>query len=274
MNAIDIIEMNASDRELEEGEEFRGGIIYCTNCGTPRETIIEHPFTHQMRKVRCICRCQQEEKEREEAEARTADAKRRAEKARADCFGESGYAQYVFAEDDGKNAENSRRARNYAEHFETFAEKGQGLLMIGGTGTGKTFHSACIANALIDKGYEVVMASVPAMISQMQRNAYAKADPMAYAVSCDLLILDDLGAERSTEYAQEQVYAIIDGRYSRRKPMIVSTNLTPRQLGAPETVTLQRTYGRILERCFPIRYSGEDRRRASNMSDIRALLDM
>ena len=76
-----------------------------------------------------------------------------------------------------------------------------------------------------------------------------------------LLVLDDLGAERSTEYMQEIVYNIVDWRYRSGKPMIVTTNLTGEQMKATDNIQLQRIYDRIFERCLPIEVNGQSRRK-------------
>ena len=76
----------------------------------------------------------------------------------------------------------------------------------------------------------------------------------------DLLILDDLGAERGTEYALEQVFAVIDARYRSRKPLIVTTKLTLDALKHPDDLAHARIYDRILEICAPILFGGENLR--------------
>ena len=75
-----------------------------------------------------------------------------------------------------------------------------------------------------------------------------------------LLIIDDLGIERNTEYALEQVYAVIDERYKTGLPLIITTNLTISQLRNPEDVAHARIYSRVLEMCTPVHVPGHDRR--------------
>ena len=92
-----------------------------------------------------------------------------------------------------------------------------------------------------------------------------------------LLIIDDLGAERSTEFAQEQVFNIIDARYRSGKPMIITTNLTAEEIKNPQEVGYARIYDRILERCFPIAVMGESRRRQEvkdSFADIKEKLGL
>ncbi|MCC8028520.1 MAG: ATP-binding protein, partial [Lachnospiraceae bacterium] len=70
----------------------------------------------------------------------------------------------------------------------------------------------------------------------------------------------DLGIERSTEYALEQVYAVIDERYKTGKPLIITTNLTLSQMKNPEDVAHARIYSRVMELCTPVQVHGNDRR--------------
>lgn len=73
---------------------------------------------------------------------------------------------------------------------------------------------------------------------------------------CDLLILDDFGMERRTDYAQEQVFSIIDGRYLAQKPLIITTNLSLKEMKDPEDMTELRIFDRILEVCVPVCFDG------------------
>ena len=77
----------------------------------------------------------------------------------------------------------------------------------------------------------------------------------------DLLILDDLGVERNTSYAMEQMFQVVDRRYRSCKPLIVTTNLSLEQMKNAPDVEHSRIYGRILEYCAPILFSGKDMRK-------------
>jgi len=78
----------------------------------------------------------------------------------------------------------------------------------------------------------------------------------------DLLIIDDLGVERNSEFALEQVYAVIDERYKANLPLIITTNLTPKQMRSVQDVAHARIYSRVLEMCTPILLQGADRRKS------------
>ena len=90
-----------------------------------------------------------------------------------------------------------------------------------------------------------------------------------------LLIIDDLGVERNSEFALEQVFHVIDSRYRSMKPMIITTNLTLVELKHPTDLAHSRIYDRILERCVPLKINNQNIRElnaAANMSEARKLL--
>ena len=76
----------------------------------------------------------------------------------------------------------------------------------------------------------------------------------------DLVIIDDFGAERTTEYALQKLFDIIDARVKQGKPMILTTNLTPEQMKSPSDLTYSRIFSRVMGACIPIRFSGGDLR--------------
>lgn len=252
--------IEAGVRNVPDGYE-KDGLIHCPECHTPRQTVIKNPFTGKEAKVGCVCRCQAERMKAEEDRFRENERRTRLRRARMESFEESDCSEMTFENDDMQNAVLSRQMRNYAAHFETFREKGQGVIMFGDVGTGKTFYSACIANQLIDDGYSVLMTNFPSLIAKIQRDQFKSTDYAKLLASYDLLIVDDLGVERSSEYMQEQVYSIIDARYRAKKPILVSTNLTADELKHPKDVMAARIYGRILERCLPIKVEGANRRK-------------
>ena len=81
-----------------------------------------------------------------------------------------------------------------------------------------------------------------------------------------LLILDDLGVERNTEYALEQMFLVIDSRYRSRKPLIVTTNLKLEEIKNPSDLAHAKIYDRILERCAPVLFSGKNFREEGAMA--------
>lgn len=117
---------------------------------------------------------------------------------------------------------------DYCKKFaENFSGSGAGIFMLGDTGLGKTHLSLSVANKVLEKGFCVVYGSVPELIRKIQNEQFnrTEGDTVSLAESCDLLILDDLGAENSTDWCVSMLYEIINTRQNRRLPMIINTNL-------------------------------------------------
>ena len=91
----------------------------------------------------------------------------------------------------------------------------------------------------------------------------------------ELLIIDDLGVERSSEYVLENIFSVIDWRYRSGKPLIITTNLPLAQLKQETKIEKKRIYDRILERCIPVKIDGVSRREAmanDNMQTMKNIL--
>ena len=184
-----------------------------------------------------------------------------------------GLCDYHFDADDG-SVPQLQQARKYVQHWKTMQEKNLGLLFWGQPGNGKTFAAACIANALIgDRGpfpSSVRMATFGTILTRLL--AFSPQDRERYLqelCSCDLLILDDFGMERQTEYASEQVFHIIDSRYLARKPLIVTTNLSLQSMKNPETLARQRICDRVLQMCVPVYFDGESLRKQKARDNLQ-----
>ena len=87
----------------------------------------------------------------------------------------------------------------------------------------------------------------------------------------DLLVLDDLGTERRSEYAQEQVFNVIDSRYRAKLPLIITTNLSIEEIKKPDSVGNSRIYDRVLEMCHPVEVTGHSRRRQKVAADFKGM---
>jgi DNA replication protein DnaC len=248
------------------------GMARCSVCHERVEYIARVPALNIERKVRCICSCIQKERDSYKEVERQQDMRRR----RMKCFAESSMEEWTFANDDMSNAGITAAMKNYVKHFEKFKAEGRGLLLYGSVGTGKTYHAACIANALIDEGYTVKMTNFARIANEL----FSVDDKNEYIDSlnrCSLLILDDLGAERNTEYMQEQVFNVIDARYRSGLPFIVTTNLSGDELKKTSDITSTRIYDRVMERCHPVKVEGVSRRRnklKESYSDTSKLLGL
>ena len=181
---------------------------------------------------------------------------------------------WTFANADGTNEQIMTAAQNYVDHFGEFLKSGKGLLLFGTVGTGKTYAAACIANALIDKGYPVLMTNFARIANTVGGMWEGKQEYYDSLNRYPLLILDDLATERKTEYMQEIVFNVIDSRYRANLPLIVTTNLTSEELKHPSDISYQRTFSRLLEMCLPVKIEGKDKRLEKLKADIQPMREL
>lgn len=258
---IDGLEKKAAASIKAEQGDYYGddGLLYCGKCNTPKQARVV--IFDKERTPFCLCRCEVEKRDREEAERKRIEFANTIKKLRQAGFPESDMQDWTFANDDGTNEKISTVARNYVENFGKMREDGKGLLLFGKTGTGKSFAAACIANALIDKGYPVLMTNFARIRGTLQGMFDGRQEYLDSFNRFPLLILDDLAAESKTEYMQEIVYEVINNRYLAGLPLIVTANLTADELKHPADITNQRIFSRLYEMCIPLEVKGDDRRR-------------
>lgn len=249
--------LNADVPRVESEYLGEDGFMHCSVCHDRTEYLAEIPELGIKRKVRCICSCIQKERDAEKEKDRQKEIYRE----RLRCFADTNMISWTFANDDGKNEKITTAMKNYVKNFTEFRKDGKGLLLHGPVGTGKTYLAACIANALIDEGYTVKMTSVSEITNQLFGLKEGKQEFIDSLNKFSMLVIDDLGTERNTEYMLEQVFNIIDARYRSGLPFIITTNLSIDVIKKPQDIEHQRIYDRILERCFPVEISGTSRRR-------------
>lgn len=153
-----------------------------------------------------------------------------------------------------------------------------GLLFYGDVGSGKTYLACSIANELIEREQvKVKIMNLSQVINQIQKSAF-KVDSneiISNLSNIPLLILDDLGIERDTSYAREQVYNIINSRYLKGRPTIFTTNLSLEIIQNPNIeLEYQRIYSRILEMTIPVKVTGEYFRRKIHQEKLRKYKDL
>lgn len=152
--------------------------------------------------------------------------------------------------------ENVAFCREYAADFDP--KDSTNLLFVGGTGVGKTHLSSAIGRAVLEKGYGVVYEGAMTALSAMEMERYAEEKPQsARLMEADLLILDDLGTELPGKATVSFLYLLINARLIARKPTIISTNLSQKEL---ETRYEPRLFSRLMGEYEVLAFDGEDRR--------------
>ena len=256
----------------KEGEYLGDdGLLYCGKCHTPVQCRKE--ILGKLRTLPCTCKCRQEEMRRQKEEDEAQERMNTIRRLKSTGIQERHLLDWRF--DVAEETDTIRWAKHYVENWRKVRDKNLGLLLWGDVGTGKSFVAACIANALLEQAVPVLMTNFSRILNQM--GAMYTEERYQYIASFNhysLLIIDDLGIERSTEYAKEQVYAVIDERYKANLPLIITTNLTIRELRNPATVADARIYSRVLEMCTPVQVSGGDRRQAVSRNKQELVKDV
>lgn len=149
---------------------------------------------------------------------------------------------------------------NYCKKYaECFTENSESIFMKGKTGLGKTHLSLSIANEVIRKGYGVIYVSAPSIVSTLEKEHFSYNKENAATedalLSCDLLIIDDLGTEFSTQFSTSAIYNIFNSRLLANKPVIINTNLTIQEL---EKAYSQRFVSRISGHAKRLDFFGRD----------------
>lgn len=150
-------------------------------------------------------------------------------------------------------------AKKYAENFNT--DTSPSLFFVGDTGLGKTHISSAIAKNVLDKGFSVVYETAPNMMIQLEKEHFdrsAGSENTDKYLTCDLLIIDDLGAEYITKINLSFLYNIVNTRILNHLPMIISTNLTPTEL---EKRYERRMSSRFMGEFTVTLFKGEDMRK-------------
>ena len=252
----------------EEPSDYVGedGLLYCGKCHTPKQTRLPfNPLTGDKMEtvVRAVCQCQREADE--EAERRAVRERFQMDMARRREDGLScpDGLRYTFAQDDRQQPKVSDACQRYVECWDEMRANNIGVLFYGSVGTGKSFLASCIGNGLLDRQVPVAATNFPRLLNLLQ-GTYEKQTLLDRLSIYKLLIVDDLGVERDSAYAEEQIFNIIDARSNSELPVIVTTNLTLEEMEHPTTMQYARIYDRVLAMC-PIRLklAGESRRKAN-----------
>ena len=150
------------------------------------------------------------------------------------------------------------KAYEYAKDFED--NRGNGLMMIGNAGTGKTHLAAAITHYVIEEfGATVKFGCFTDILTDIKKSFSTDEDIVRQLKEVPLLVIDDLGKERQSEWSDSILYEVINSRYEDYMPTIITTNLNPKQL---EARFGEAILSRLFEMCDAINMSGTDIRKA------------
>jgi len=161
-----------------------------------------------------------------------------------------------------------RVVRRYVEAVDGNLDAGRGLWFTGDVGTGKTTLAMLVSRAALDAGRSVAIYSLPRLLAEIRKtfdegSERSHLDLLERLAAVDLLHVDDVGAERTSEWVLEELYSIVNARYEDERAMVITTNLPHDRL--IEQIG-ERTVSRLVEICGdPLPLYGHDRR-----MDLRA----
>jgi DNA replication protein DnaC len=157
-----------------------------------------------------------------------------------------------------------RIVRRFVAALEENLDGGRGLWLHGQVGTGKTTLAMLVSRAALDAGRSVAIYSLPKLLARIRRTYDSEPGGDSYLAfferltSVDLLHIDDLGAEKRSDWVLEQLYALVNERYESQRSMLVTTNLDQQEL---EEQIGPRTVSRLVEICGdPLPLFGPDQR--------------
>lgn len=255
-------DMEEISENLTEDYHDEEGYLCCGKCHTRKEREISLPFldgTGQSyhRRVGVLCKCQEERCDQEEKEMAMREHRQAVKRLQSVCFKSQAKTKQTFEAATRIPEEILEKAHSYVDNWQEMKRENTGLLFWGDVGTGKSFTAACIANALMEQEVSVLMRNMGDFMS----GDFEEREELCRSIaSYGLVILDDLGMERGTEYGLETAFRVIDARCESGKPTIITTNLSLQDLKTPKDLMHQRIYDRVLEMCTPICFSGESLR--------------
>lgn len=234
----------------------------CPHC---LQTInaIEVELLGRKRWVQPVCQCEQDALKSEMKKAENFQKKREVRELFSISNVGEKYLQATF--DNFQMREGAEKAfkiaKYYAEHFDDFGF--ESVMIYGEPGNGKTHLAAAVHNFLRSQGKVVVFVSMPELLNKIKTtfnkgNKDSEEQILKALNICDLLIIDDLGAEKTSDWVEEKVFTIIDARYRRQKPVFYTSNLPPKDL--PSQIG-KRACDRLIEMSQPIENKATSYRR-------------
>lgn len=243
-----------------ETEYMKDGHAYCKTCHERKDGEVRNLMDMKFI-FKNSCKCDRERL----AKQKQREKEQEIERLKRSCFISMSQWAYTFDNYKGEKDKSYIIAKNYVKEYDQMKKENIGLLFCGTVGSGKTYLACCIANALIEEYMiRVKIRNLSQIINDLQKSGFDldKNEYIEALTNVSVLILDDLGIERDTSYAKEQVYNIVNSRYPKQKPTIFTTNLPYEKIqNSDDGVEYERIYSRIIEMCIPVKVMGEDFRK-------------
>jgi DNA replication protein DnaC len=151
--------------------------------------------------------------------------------------------------------------RRFAESIDEKLDAGRGLWFMGPVGTGKTTLAMLVAKAALKAGRSVAIYSLPRLLNEIRdthRTERSHVELLDRLTAVELLHIDDVGAQRTTDWVLEELYSIVNARYEDERSMVITTNILDREALCEQIA--ERTVSRLTEMCDELPLLGHDRR--------------
>ena len=265
-DAVDFVNRIAGQAAAKnDGDYEKDGILYCGRCGAPKQAWIDwfpdKDGNPQMNLVRVMCRCDaaEESAEKERREQERFDESMRSIRLALHTMRDD--VRWRFEQDDMPGNPVARVCRKYVDQWGEMRADNMGILFYGSKGTGKTFYASCIYNALKEKRVLVGFTTAPNLMNILGK--WDKTEIFDAITRPQMLVIDDLGAERDSSYSAELMYSVVDARYKTGKPTIITTNIDKDDMEKEDDLWRSRIYDRVTEMCpIPLKMQGVSRRGA------------
>jgi DNA replication protein DnaC len=154
--------------------------------------------------------------------------------------------------------------RRFANTIDAQLDAGRGLWFMGPVGTGKTTLSMLVSQAALSAGRSVAIYSLPRLLNEIRdthRAERSHVNLLDRLAAVDLLHIDDVGAERTTDWVLEELYSIVNARYEDQRSIVITTNILDREALCQQIT--ERTVSRLTEMCDELPLLGDDHRMES-----------
>ena len=151
--------------------------------------------------------------------------------------------------------------RRFADLIGARLDAGRGLWFMGQVGTGKTTLAMLVSKAALEAGRSVAIYSLPRLLNEIRdthRAERSHVDLLDRLTAVDLLHIDDVGAERTTDWVLEELYSIVNARYEDERSMVITTNIVDHDALCEQIA--ERTVSRLTEMCDQLPLGGDDKR--------------